>query len=159
MKLCWLVWRFLHDRRRSLLGLHCNGAFDTGGLPSRPHQQDSLSSPTTSVGPCHSLEFPLDALKCQLFKMWHQCCEGRLQIRAGSPTALEGGWVFFEPGTNKYWSSRLICFAGNRVWCIKVRLLPGPALILNSWGTNSSLTRAIFTMPLRAVNIPMSSTV
>lgn len=124
-----------------------------------PHQQDSLSSPTTSVGPCHSLEFPLDALKCHLLKMWHQCCEGRLQIRAGSPTALEGDWVFFEPGTNKYWSSSLICFAGNRVWCIKVRLLPGPALILNSWGTNSSLTRAIFTMPLRAVNIPMSSTV
>lgn len=129
------------------------------GLPSHPHQQASLSSPTNFVGPCHSLQFPLESLKCLQIQMQHQCCGGHLQIQAGSLTALEGGWVFFEPDTNIYWSSKLICLVGNRVWCIKVRLRPGLALILNSWGTNSSLTRAILMTPLRPVSIPISSTV
>lgn len=100
--------------------------------------------------------FPLQSLKCHLLERRHLCCRGHLQIQASSLNTLEGGWVVFEPNTNRYWSSRLIWFVGNRVWSVKVRLLPDTALILNSQGTNSSLTNThiILTAPPDSCECP-----
>lgn len=105
--------------------------------------------------------FLLESLKYHLLETQHLRCRGHLQIQAISLISLESGWVVFEPDTNRYWSSRLIWFVGNRVWWVKARLLPSTALILNSWGTNSYLTNTciILTAPPTAVNVPINSRV